>query len=71
MRTAITISLPEALAKSVRQEVKKGNFASASEYFRHILRERAETKLLARLKRQQKQFRAGKGIVLKSLADLD
>ncbi len=38
MRNIINISLPKELVMSVKKEVKRGNFASTSEYFRHLLR---------------------------------
>lgn len=40
MRNIINISLPEEMAKEVEKEVKKGKFASTSEYFRHLIRSR-------------------------------
>jgi Arc/MetJ-type ribon-helix-helix transcriptional regulator len=70
MRTPMTISLPDALAKDVRRDVKKGNFASASEYFRHVLREYKKMNLSNSLHKQKKDFDSGKGHVLKSLRDL-
>ncbi len=70
MRTAMTISLPEALAKDIRREAKAGNFASASEYLRHILREYRRLSLASELKSQKREFEKGKGVVLKSLKDL-
>lgn len=38
MRSVINISLPEAMVKSVKKEVKDGNYGSVSEFFRHLLR---------------------------------
>lgn len=38
MRSVINISLPEAMVKSVKKEVKSGNYGSTSEFFRHLLR---------------------------------
>lgn len=67
MRTVVNISLPEVLAKEVEREVRKGKFASKSEFFRHVLRERA---LIKRLERSQKEFAAGKGKLFTSLRDL-
>lgn len=71
MRNIINISLPAAMAKLVRREVKKGKYASISEFFRYLLREyEKEGKLLAELEESQKEFNAGKGKVLRSLKDL-
>ncbi len=38
MRNIINISLPEEMAKMVVKEVKRGKFASTSEYIRYLLR---------------------------------
>lgn len=70
MRTIINISLPQQMALMVEENVKAGKFASKSEFFRTILREWEEKKLLKELKKEQKAFKEGKGILLKSLKDL-
>lgn len=71
MRDIINISLPAATAKMVRREVKKGKYASISEFFRSILRDyEEESKFLTELEKSQKEFKAGKGVVLRSLKDL-
>ena len=71
MRNIINISLPAATAKMVRREVKKGKYASISEFFRSILRDyEEESNLLAELEEIDKEFDAGKGVVLRSLKDL-
>ena len=66
MREVINISLPAPMAKAVRAEVKQGQFASVSEFFRHILRERKATELLA----ARDKFNRGGGKILRSLRDL-
>lgn len=71
MRHIMNISLPANMAKMVKSEVKKGNFASTSEFFRHLIREYQANALLAELDEERKEFEAGKGIELKSLKDLD
>jgi len=38
MRNIINISLPPELTKIVKKEVEAGNYASISEFFRHLLR---------------------------------
>lgn len=70
MRSILNISLPEALADEVRQEVKDGKFASTSEFFRHLLRLWNTEKLYRDLQQSEKDFKAGKYKVLKSLKDL-
>ena len=67
MRSIINISLPPQMAKKVEKEVKKGKFASTSEYFRHLLR---TNELVKELEKSRREFEAGKGRVLRSLKDL-
>ena len=67
MRNIINISMPEVLVKEVSKEVKLGGFASKSEFFRHILRERM---LAKELDSDRKTFESGEGVELKSLKDL-
>ena len=67
MRNVINISLPEELTRQVQKEVRMGNFASVSEFFRHLLR---TYKLAKELKTSRRDFETGKGKVLRSLRDL-
>ena len=67
MRNIINISLPKELAENAREEVKIGNYASLSEFFRHLLRIH---NLAKELKNMRKEFEAGKGKTLRSLKDL-
>lgn len=67
MRNVINISLPEELTRQVQKEVKMGNYASTSEFFRHLLRTH---KLAEELKIGRRDFEAGKGKTLRSLRDL-
>ena len=53
MRTIVNISLPPQTAQELKREAKLGGFASVSEYFRHILRERQELLLLKELKSER------------------
>lgn len=50
MRNIINISLPQAMAKRVEKEVKKGKFASTSEYFRHLIRSREAAEKLHKMR---------------------
>ncbi|MEK9131769.1 MAG: ribbon-helix-helix domain-containing protein [Patescibacteria group bacterium] len=70
MRTIINISLPKALAVEVKKEVKAGNFASTSEFFRHILRLWNTEQLSRELLRSRAQFKKGNYKTLQSLKDL-
>lgn len=67
MRNIINISLPEAMAKAVEKEVKKGKFASTSEYFRHLLRMH---EFEEEMSKRREDFEVGKFVKLRSLKDL-
>jgi Arc/MetJ-type ribon-helix-helix transcriptional regulator len=66
MRNIVNISLPAETVRQIKHEVKIGGYASVSEYFRHILRERHESQLLKELKRE----RSAGLIKMNSLRDL-
>ena len=68
MRNIMTISLP--LTNVVEKEVKRGNYASKSEFFRYLLRQWMERKLSYELDQSKKELQQGKGEILKSLTDL-
>jgi len=70
MREVINISLPSPMAKTVKKAVKNGDYASTSEFFRHLLRDWQEGKLLAELNASRLEIAQGRGRVLKSLKDL-
>ncbi|MBU6431019.1 MAG: ribbon-helix-helix protein, CopG family [Patescibacteria group bacterium] len=70
MRSVINISLPKSMADLVEKEVKKGKFATKSEFFRMLIREREEGFLLKELKESQKEIAKGEGKILRSLKDL-
>lgn len=59
------------MAKEVEKEVKSGTFASKSEFFRSLLRNWQEKRLLKELRESQREVRKGKAKLLRSLADLD
>lgn len=70
MRSVINISLPEQMVEFVDENVKSGKFASKSEFFRHLIREWHENKLIRDLEISKLEFESGKAKVLKSLKDL-
>ena len=70
MRKIINISLPIELGNIVEKTVKTGQYATKSEFFRHLLRLWAEGRLLKDLDESRKEIAAGRGKVLKSLKDL-
>ena len=49
MRSIINISLPEDMVAFINKEVKENNFMSTSEFFRKLLRDYKENKLLNEL----------------------
>jgi len=70
MRKIINISLPSELANSVEKIIKTGQYATKSEFFRHLLRIWIEGKLLKELNESRKEIASGRGRVLRSLKDL-
>lgn len=70
MREVLNISLPPATVKTVKNAVKTGSYASTSEFFRALLRDWQEGKLLNELNESRMELASGKGVVLKSLKDL-
>ena len=70
MRTTLNISIPPDLKREVDKEVKDGNYASVSEFFRDALREWSNTKLVRDIRRSQLEALSGKTKVLRSLRDL-
>ncbi|MDO8582298.1 MAG: ribbon-helix-helix domain-containing protein [bacterium] len=70
MREVINISLPSPMAKTVKIAVKNGSYSSTSEFFRHLLRDWQEGKLLNELNESRAEIAASKGKILRSLKDL-
>jgi putative addiction module CopG family antidote len=70
MRNIVNISLPEELNREVEKAVKKGHYASKSEFFRNLIRLWKEEQLLQELRESQREIAAGKGKVLRSLKNL-
>lgn len=70
MRTIINISVPASVKEEVEYEVKSGGYASVSEFFRVLIRERKENILARDIEQSRYEFKAGKGRVLRSLKDL-
>ena len=56
------------MAKMVEKEVKKGKFASTSEYIRYLIR---SDELMSDIEQSRKEFAEGKGKLFKSLKDLE
>lgn len=63
--------MPASLKKSVDLAVKKGNYASVSEFFRDTIRAWENERLIRELKESQVAARRGEFKILRSLKDLD
>jgi len=70
MRAVLNISLPQAMVDDVKDYVSNGQYSTVSEFFRHLVRNWQEDKLLRELNKSKAEIKAGKGIYLKSLRDL-
>jgi len=70
MREVINVSLPKAMADQVRLEVKNNDYASVSEFIRHLIRSWNTQKLVLELTNDREEFKKGKAKELKSLKDL-
>lgn len=70
MRQVINLSLPPLMVKTVRSAVKAGSYSSTSEFFRDLLRDWQEEKLLSELNQSKFEIAAGKGKILRSLKKL-
>lgn len=70
MRTIINISLPKELNEVVKRAVKRGKFATKSEFFRNLVRMWEEEQVLAEIEESRADIKAGRFQRLKSLADL-
>ena len=63
--------MPATLKREVEKEVKAGNYASVSEFFRDAVRSWKEEQLIREIRESQAEIARGEGKILKSLADLD
>jgi Arc/MetJ-type ribon-helix-helix transcriptional regulator len=70
MRNIINISVPEIMKKEIEHEVKIGGYASVSEFFRTIIRERKENVILHEAEESRQEFLLGKSKTLLSLKNL-
>ncbi len=70
MRTIINISLPPELNEVVKKAVKRGKFATKSEFFRALVRLWEVGKLAEELEESRRELARGKGKLLRSLTKL-
>ena len=66
----MNISLPKEMAQYVDKEVKRGKYATVSEFMRQLLRNWERDRVLEEIEQGRAEIRAGNGKVLKSLRDL-
>jgi len=74
MRHIVSLSLPTKAAQDAKKRAKKRGFKSVSAYFQFLLKEDegliSEKELLESIERGRKEYRQGKTIKARSLADL-
>ncbi|OGY59166.1 MAG: hypothetical protein A3B23_00385 [Candidatus Colwellbacteria bacterium RIFCSPLOWO2_01_FULL_48_10] len=63
--------MPEKLRQQMESAVKEGNYASTSEFIRHLLRLWKDQEILKDIRQSEKEYKQGKFKVLKSVKDLD
>lgn len=81
MNTTINISIPSSLTTLAKQQVKSGYYSSLSEVIRSALRNflltpqiptfQMSAKAEKRALQAEKDYKAGKAILMKSVNDLD
>ena len=70
MRDVVNISLPELLNREIEKAMKKGRYSTKSEFIRELIRSHLEDELVRQVEESEREIRAGKGKVLRSLRDL-
>lgn len=74
MRQVMSLSLPAAEAKQIKQIAKKRGYVSVSSYVNYLFKADkdsiSEAELLKDVREARKEYRAGKSIKAKTLADL-
>ncbi len=74
MRQVLSLSLSASEIQKIKILTKKRGFSSVSSYTKHLYKEDSdlisETTLLKNARSARKEYRAGKSIKAKSLADL-
>ena len=74
MRQVLSLSMPTADVRQIKNFAKKRGYSSVSSYVKYLLKVDedliSETELLKMAREARKEYRAGKSIKAKSLADL-
>jgi len=71
MRKVTNISIPEGMDQKINKAVEEHNFASKSEFFRHLFRKWQEDQVLRGVEESRKEIKDGKGKVLEDVNELD
>ena len=70
MRKILNISLPQSLADYVEKSVKKGKYASKSEFIRDLLRQHSQSETTRQVLKSSTQMKKGLKFPLHSFKDL-
>ncbi len=74
MRTVLSLSMPVRTAQQIKRRAKQRGYKSVSAYIQNIVAEDehliTEEELIKSMKLAEKEYKAGKTIVVKSLAEL-
>ena len=74
MRQVLSLSLPIADVRQIKKLTKKRGYSSVSSYIKYLFKEDfdliSEAELLKTIRTARKEYRAGKSIKARSLADL-
>ncbi len=70
MRSILNVSLPKPMADIVEGAVLSGQYATKSEFFRALIWDWNQQKLLNELELSRKEMQKGKKKLLTSLSDL-
>ena len=66
----MNVSLPATVKKEIELAVKKGGYATKSEFIRDLMRFWKEQQLYKKLRVSRKQIKVGRGKTLRSLKSL-
>ncbi|MFH0857776.1 MAG: hypothetical protein V1848_03450 [Candidatus Magasanikbacteria bacterium] len=74
MRQVLSLSFPEQMTKEIKQVAKQRGFVSASSYVKYLFESDrdliSEEELLDSIKQAEKDYKSGKCVKAKSVADL-
>ncbi|OGH69454.1 MAG: hypothetical protein A2754_00880 [Candidatus Magasanikbacteria bacterium RIFCSPHIGHO2_01_FULL_47_8] len=74
MRQVLSLSLPATDVRQIKNITKKRGYSSVSSYIKYLFKEDSdlisEAELLKTTRAARKEYRAGKSVKAKSLADL-